>query len=81
MNDQDFLPGGAVYTYEQLRDRRADRVQKRLGRLVAKKRLTQAEADGVSKAVREGKPVRPQVKKALKQHAQDHRASRAGDRR
>ncbi|MEV4421371.1 hypothetical protein AB0L40_15500 [Patulibacter sp. NPDC049589] len=67
-------------TVQQLRDQRADKVQKRLAKAVANKRLTQAEADAVVKAVREGKAVRPLVKKARAEHRQDRQERRA-DRR
>jgi hypothetical protein len=67
-------------TVQQLRDRRADRVQKRLKQAVANQRLTQAEADAVVKAVREGKAVRPLVEKARAEHRQDRQERRA-DRR
>lgn len=63
-------------TVEQLRDRRADRLEKRLDKAVENDRISQAQADELVAAVRAGKPVKAQRKKLQRELRQDRREDR-----
>lgn len=65
---------------QELRDRRADRLEKRLEQAVDRGRLTQAQADGLVAAVRKGEPLR-KVRKQIQDDRREQRQDRRADRK
>lgn len=68
---------------QQLRDRRADRLEKRLEAAVDDDRISQRQADALVAAVRAGEPVKAQRRKlqrALREDRRERRADRRADR-
>lgn len=67
-------------TVQQLRDKRAAKVQKRLARLVKNDRITQAQADAIVANVRKGEPAKKQLKELRVKKAKERQAARAEKR-
>lgn len=67
-------------TVQQLRDQRADKVEKRLAKLVTKDRITQSQANAIVAGVRKGEPAKKQLEALREKKAEERRAARAEKR-